>query len=524
MNKEKILEELELHNIEIEKLGITKESLKTQLENYERGVLFIKVNRPCTIGDGIQLIDDSVIEELINLNITAAQSGRLTYFVPASGAATRMFKQLQSYLNKSKGVPFDVLKEEIFWDSEAKAVYEFISNIKHFAFYDNLKAILKNENINIDKLNDDDDISIVLKSVLNEGGLNYSFLPKGAILFHKYENEFRTAFEEHVYEVASSSGSRDNIKIHFTISEEHSQIFSDIISKSVKKIEKNNIQLEVSFSYQKKSTNTITLTDDNQLFKDSLGMPVFRPAGHGALIENINDIEADIILIKNIDNILPSGKNELSGKYKKIMTGYLISVQKEIFSYLRQLENKKINENIIAEIKEFSTRLLSIIFPADFNKQTNQYKSEFLFSVLNRPLRVCGMVKNEGHPGGGPFWVKNTKGEISIQIVEESQINIKNPKQLKIFKASTHFNPVDLVCGVRDYKGRNFGLKDFVDRTAGLITAKSYEGHPIKTLELPGLWNGSMAYWNTIFIEIPAETFNPVKVVNDLLKPAHQLL
>lgn len=523
MNKEKIFEELELHNIEIEKLGITKESIRNQLEIFERGALFIKVNKPCTIGDGIQIIDESVFEEVINLHKTAAQSGRLTYFVPASGAATRMFKQLQSYLNKSKGVPFFVLREEIFSDSDAKAVYEFLSNIKCFAFYDKLKSILKKENIDIDNLNDDDDISIVLKSVLDENGLNYSFLPKGAILFHKYNNECRTPFEEHLYEAAISTGNEGNIKIHFTISEEHSQIFSDIINETVKRFENNNVHLEVSSSFQKKSTNTITLTTENQLFKDSLGIPVFRPAGHGALIENLNELEADIILIKNIDNILPSGKNELPVKYKKIMTGYLISVQKEIFSYLRQLENKKINELIITEIKEFSTRLLSKIFPAEFDKQTNEFKSEFLFSVLNRPLRVCGMVKNEGHPGGGPFWVKNSEGEISLQIIEESQININNPKQFNIFKSSTHFNPVDLVCGVRDFKGRNFDLRDFVDRKSGLITTKSYEGNAIKTLELPGLWNGAMAYWNSIFVEIPSETFNPVKVVNDLLKPAHQL-
>lgn len=524
MNKVKLLEELEFQNSEIINSAISKESIITQLEIFERGALFANIIRPCTINDGIQIIEDSRFEELILLHESAAQSGRLTNFIPASGAATRMFKNLQVYLNKSEGVPYAVLKEDKFSDTDAKAVYEFILNLKRFAFYNELKNILDEKNIDPENLDEDDDISIILKSVLNESGLNYSWLPKGAILFHKYDNESRTAFEEHLYESAvCSSDKAGKVKIHFTISEEHREIFNDIVYKAVKKFEDYNLHLIVTCSYQKKSTNTISLTIDNKIFKDSANNPVFRPAGHGALIENLNELGADIIFIKNIDNILPSTKNEISIRYKRLMSGYLLSVQKEIFSYLRQLENKKINESILSEIQKFASELLSITFPPDFNRQTIHYKIEYLFSILNRPLRVCGMVKNEGHPGGGPFWVKNSKGEVSIQIVEESQININNSRQFKIFSSSTHFNPVDMVCAVKNFNGENFDLKKYVDSTSGLITTKSYQGIPVKTLELPGLWNGAMAYWNTIFIEIPPETFNPVKVVNDLLNPAHQL-
>ena len=241
------------------------------------------------------------------------------------------------------------------------------------------------------------------------------------------------------------------------------------------------------------------------------------------MIENLNELDCDIVLIKNIDNILPSTKNDESIKYKKLMTGFLVSIQEKIFNYLRMIESKEVNNKVISEITKFASEFLLISLPGEFDKQTTDEKATYLFSKLNRPLRVCGMVRNEGHPGGGPFFVRNSNGEISIQIVEESQINKNNSEHLEIFKASTHFNPVDMVCALRDYKGKKYNLKNYVDESSGLITTKSYEGKSLKALELPGLWNGAMAYWNTVFVEMPADTFNPVKEINDLLKPAHQV-
>lgn len=519
-----ILKELDKHLAEINTFGISKEQIIQQLKLFESGTGFIDVIEPCKKGNGIFAVDETQHTELIEIYSLAALSGRLTKFVPASGAATRMFSKIQSYLNESGDIYFSKLKSDSCKYPKAKSVFEFITNLQNFAFYDELKSILTRENIFSENIKDDSNISVILKRLLDPEGLNYAFYPKGALPFHKYENKARTAFEEHLFEAAKLVLDQSNkVKVHFTISEEHTELFLKIINMSVNEFEMKGIQLEVDYSYQKKSTNIVSVTPDNKLFLDSKGNLVFRPAGHGALIENLDEIDGDIILVKNIDNILPSTKNDLSILYQKIMTGFLISIQKQIFCYLNSIENKNYNEKLISEITEFAKEMLQLYLPEDFDKHTTDAKADYLFLKLNRPLRVCGMVKNEGHPGGGPFFVQNKDGEVSIQIVEESQINQNNSKHLKIFKASTHFNPVDMILGVRDYKGRKFNLKNFVDETSGIITTKTYEGKTIKVLELPGLWNGSMAYWNTVFIEIPAETFNPVKEINDLLKQAHKV-
>ena len=524
MDKEEILKELNTHFAEINKFGISTEQIVHQLEIFERGALFADIIKPCKKGDGIFVIDESKHQELLEIHRLAAISGRLIKFVPASGAASRMFSKIQSYLNESEFIPYSKLKEDSAKNSDARSVYEFITNLKYFAFYDQLKAILKNENIDLETISDEDDVSIILKRVLDSKGLNYSFYPKGAILFHKHKEKSRTAFEEHLFEAINLAADQSNsVKIHFTIAEEHSDLVSQIINNSTNELKKGGIKLNVTYSYQKKSTNTISVTLDNKPFKESNGKFVFRPAGHGALIENLNELDCDIVLIKNIDNILPSTKNDESIKYKKLMTGFLVSIQEQIFNYLQMIESKKANGKVISEITKFVSEFLSISLPGEFDKQTTDEKAAYLFSKLNRPLRVCGMVKNEGHPGGGPFFVRDLNGAISIQIVEESQINKENSEHLEIFNASTYFNPVDMVCALRDFKGKKYNLKNYVDGSSGLITTKSYEGKSLKALELPGLWNGSMTYWNTVFVEMPADTFNPVKEINDLLKPAHQV-
>ncbi|HSL90504.1 MAG TPA: DUF4301 family protein [Ignavibacteriaceae bacterium] len=524
MNKEKLLRELKEHSSEIVEKGITEKQILDQLEVFERGKLFTDIIKPCVKGDGIFVIDESQYDELLVNYRSAAILGRLTKFVPASGAATRMFKCLQSYLNISETISIAGLKKEMHTDSDAKSVYVLINNIKYFAFYEDLKSLLSIEKFDLDNISDDDDISIILRKVLDSSGLNYSFYPKGAILFHKYNGEKRTAFEEHIFEAAELLIDQSGVlRIHFTISEEHVELFNEIINKAIKHFHKQSVQVNVTYSFQKKSTDTISVTLDNQLFKDSNNKLVFRPAGHGALIENLNDLDADIVLIKNIDNILPSTQNAESVKSKKILTGFLIKLQKQVFNYIKILDSKNVNEIIINEIKSFVSDFLSVLLTDSFERKTTDEKADYLFDRLNRPLRVCGMVKNEGHPGGGPFWARNKNDEVSVQIVEESQINKRDRSKADIFEASTHFNPVDLICAVRDFNGKKFNLKNFVDESSGLITTKTFEGRQLKALELPGLWNGAMAYWNTVFVEIPAETFNPVKEINDLLKPQHRL-
>lgn len=525
MDAEKLIIQLKKHQNELDKLDITIDQALHQLEIFSRGMPYADIIKPCRINDGIFVIDKSRCDELIEYHKQAALSGRLMKFVPASGASTRMFTNLQSYLNSSGRITLSKLKKDADNNSSVKSVSEFIENIKRFAFFDELREVLKKCKIDLQNLNDKDDITQIIKKTLNPDGLNYSFYPKGAILFHKYAEETRTAFEEHIYEaVELVKDQPGTVRIHFTISEEHTNLFLKIISKTVNDSIAKEVFIKTTFSYQKQSTNTISVTLENELFLDENGQLVFRPGGHGALIENLNDISGDIVLIKNIDNILPATKNKKSVMYTKIMTGFLISIQKELFSYLRILEQKKINESLVAEIKEFASKYFSVQFNNDFHKLITEMKASYLFDKLNRPIRVCGVVKNEGHPGGGPFWVKNSRNEISLQIVEESQIDKNNPTQLKALKEATHFNPVDIVCAVKDYNGNNFNLKKYVDTETGLITNKTHEGKPLKALELPGLWNGGMADWNTLFVEIPKETFNPVKEINDLLNPAHQVI
>lgn len=517
MNKKELITELNAHSSELADYGISIKDIVKQLEIFSSGALFTRIQRPCRINDGIKLFNDADKDNLLQNYNSAAGENRLIKFVPASGAATRMFKNILAYLSENDSIEKASHNQDAQSNSNTDYIHHFINNIQNFAFYKKLKSVLIRDNIS------EEDVNLVLKRVIDETGLNYANYPKGAILFHSYGGEYRTAFEEHLFEAAAlCTGNNSNVKIHFTISEEHEKLFNQIINKAVRKPELNNFKFDISYSFQKKSTDTISLTEDNQLLKDENGQIVLRPAGHGALIENLNDLKADIVIIKNIDNILPSNKNETSIYYKKLMIGYLNKIQSKIFKYLELLETQNCGDTLIDEITEFSATELLIDIPDNFNNLPIEQKAEYLFEKLNRPLRICGMVKNEGEPGGGPFWVLDNKSSPSLQIVEQAQINRNDADQIKIFNDSTHFNPVDIVCGLKDYKGNNFNLKTFIDETTGLITRKSYGGINIKTLELPGLWNGGMAYWNTIFTEIPVETFNPVKTVNDLLKPGHQ--
>jgi hypothetical protein len=522
MNKIEIeLEKVHDYLIENVSTEISLSSIEDQLKLFYFGVKVPALAKPCTIGDGIHRLSDDETYELLTLHSEAARAGRIIKFVPASGAASRMFHKLQSVLNRFKNFRLSEIESEISVDKECKSVHEFLTNLKKFAFYDDLKNVLNVDDPDIDKLIHETPAEI-LKAVLSDKGLNYSFKPKGAIKFHKYRIENRTAFDEQIYESLKYLIDFNNkVRIHFTISEEHKNLFVEIAEK-IKSDMKYHYNLDLTFSYQKKSTDTIAVNVNNEVLFDVNKKLMLRPAGHGALLENLNDLNADIVIIKNIDNLSTDNLSAATILYKKLLTGYLVKTQNQIFELLNSLDRKDFSKKSFDEMIKFAEDKFSITKPADFKNWTEETKHKFLFDKLNRPIRVCGMVKNADEPGGGPFWIKNEDGSLSLQIVEQAQINLNDENQKNIFKQSTHFNPVDLVCGLKDYKGNNFNLHNFVDHQSGIITKKSKDGVELKALELPGLWNGSMADWITIFIEVPITTFNPVKEVNDLLRREHQ--
>lgn len=518
---EQEIQQLEKLIKEGEKISVSLDSIRKQLELFYNGVKIPVLSKPCTIDDGIKLFKSNEIDELYGYHKEAIYNYKLVKFVPASGAASRMFQKLQSVLNKYDDFSLDDLFTKTDKEKECKYVYEFLLNIKSFAFYDDLKHILN--------VSDDELISIsknnpakILRAVLFNPGLDYASKPKGAIKFHKYNSANRTAFEEQIYEsINYLADALDNIRIHFTISEEHEKLFLEIINK-LKTGFNNKYNLEITYSYQKKSTDTVAVDNENNIILNKNGNIVLRPGGHGALIENLNDLNADIVVIKNIDNLCKENFSVETIKFKKLLIGLTIKLQKKLFDLLRKLDELKIQESDLDEISGFVERELFISKPSGFENWKLDKKIKHFHNMLNRPIRVCGMVKNEGEPGGGPFWINESDGSLSLQIIEQAQINLNDESQKSIFNKSTHFNPVDIVCGIRDYKGNKFNLKDFVDHRSGIITKKSKDGVELKALELPGLWNGSMANWITVFVEVPISTFNPVKEINDLLKTAHQ--
>lgn len=501
--------------------NINLDTIRKQLKLFNDGVKVPVLVRPCTISDGIIQINPNEFDSLLKLHSEASKKGRLMKFVPASGAASRMFQKLLSVLNENDELDLIALKKLAEEDKNYKAAYDLLTNINQFAFYDDIKAVLKVNDSKLSEIISNQPFK-VLKVLLFEHGLNYASKPKGAIKFHKYENENRTAFEEHIYEsVNYLLDNSKQIKIHFTISEEHQGLFTNIIDEFKKKLKKD-FKVIHSHSFQKKSTDTVAVNEDNEILFDKTGNIIMRPGGHGALIENLNDLNADIVIIKNIDNLSVEPLAEETVFYKKLLTGYLIQIQNQVFKYIRILDNCNPETVDLEGIINFCKDKIFINTPAEFDNYSRSEKVNFLYKKLNRPIRVCGMVKNEGEPGGGPFWVKEDDGTLSLQIIEQAQINLNDEQQKEIFKGSTHFNPVDLVCGLRDYKGKNFNLHNFIDHQSGIVTQKSKDGIQLKALELPGLWNGAMADWITVFIEVQISTFNPVKEINDLLRKQHQ--
>ena len=495
--------------------GLTVDDVETQMMNFITGFPYVKLLAPATKGNGIMELSEKEIGEKILYYETNSSKHQILKFVPASGAATRMFKDLLEFSGLYMGIKYTL--------KEFPSVQKTIENLSKFAFYDELKTKFNSHSVDIDEYLSNGNYTNIVNYILTEIGLNYGKYPKAFITFHKYENEerpYRCALEEHFVEAANYSKQEDGVvNIHFTVSPEHKQGFEEIIEK-IKPIYqlRFNVKYNVSFSIQKESTDTVAVNQDNTLAYDKEDNIVFRPSGHGALIENLNDIKGDIIFIKNIDNVAHDKIKSYTYKYKKLIAGVLLQIQEEVFAALKALEKGSLNSQEVVDIIALTNKI-GINLTDKEKAQDNIL--EIIFNKLNRPIRVCGMVRNQGEPGGGPFWVEK-KGEKSLQIIESAQVNLRDEFQKEIFSSSTHFNPVDLVCGVKSYNGNNFDLKQYIDDQTGFISTKSKDGRLIKAQELPGLWNGAMADWITIFVEVPLETFTPVKVVNDLLRDEHQ--
>lgn len=493
--------------------NISEKQVLEQLEIFKAGYPSLPIIQASSPDKGIHLVANEEINQYMEEWSKYLEKDKtILKFVPASGAASRMFKDLFEFLDGDELVP------------SAQNVKHFFQKIQNFAFYDLLNQVcFKNEGKEIPALITENNYKAVVANLLDEKGLNYGFLPKGLLLFHAYADKKRTPLMEHLAEGAMyAKNAAGKVNIHFTVSKEHRALFEKhFVDEHSAFAQAHAATFSVSFSEQKPSTDTIAADEHNQAFRNDEGELLFRPGGHGALIENLNDLDADIIFIKNIDNVVPDALKNPTIIYKKVIAGMLVDLQQQVFDYLSVMDKGQLTDDKLAEIADFCEKALNNV-----NPQIGELKGEalqaYLYGKLNRPIRVCGMVKNTGEPGGGPFQVVNPDGTNSTQILESSQIDINNPEEKAKLMSSTHFNPVDLVCAVKNYKGEKFDLLAHVDKNTGFISHKSFNGKALKALELPGLWNGAMSDWNTVFVEVPISTFNPVKTVNDLLRVEHQ--
>ena len=492
--------------------GISESQIERQLGQFKTGFPFLRLEAAAAIGRGIVAPTDAERKEYVDCWQQYKAAGKkVVKFVPASGAASRMFKDMFAFVD----APYDVPTT----DFEKK----YFDNIDKFAFYGELDAAcLKNEGHSIKELIAAGNYKAVAANMLRAEGLNYGQLPKGLLLFHNYPEGPRTPMEEHLVEGALYAASNGESHVHFTVSHEHMELFKQkVAQKADGYAKKYGIRYDITFSEQKPSTDTVAANPDGTPFRNEDGSLLFRPGGHGALIENLNEIDADVIFVKNIDNVVPDRLKGDTVEWKQVIAGILVSLQQRAFDYLRLLDTGNYTHEQIEEIIRFVQQDLCCR-KHDIKDLEDAELVIYLKGKLNRPMRVCGVVKNVGEPGGGPFLTYNQDGTVSLQILESSQIDKSNKEYMEMFTKGTHFNPVDLVCAVRDYKGQPFDLPKFVDPTTGFISQKSKSGKELQALELPGLWNGAMSDWNTIFVEVPLSTFNPVKTVNDLLREQHQ--
>ncbi|MUV04750.1 DUF4301 family protein [Flavobacterium rakeshii] len=504
---------------QIYSLGITTAKIKSQLNTFKKGISKVVLDRPASVKDGIKALSKKETEDYAAFFNQKKNNLTLKKFVPASGAATRMFKFLNEFL-----LNFDPVNDTVnayINKRRDEALKVFLIGADKFPFF---KEVLEEskKHPEYSEWTKDERYYNFIKILLTNEKFDFANKPKGILPFHQYDGFTATPIYEHLKESVSYAHSNGKAHVHFTISQEHLDGFIDCIKEVKDDIEKESgIDIDIDFSYQHKQTDTLAVDMNNKPFRDSDGKLFFRPGGHGALIENLNQLQSDVVFIKNIDNVSHNNIKTIS-LYKKALAGILLELQEKVFGYLKKIEKGNVPANEIDEIFDFAKNGLFLNIPPDVNKYTCEHKIEFLTELLNRPIRICGMVKNEGEPGGGPFWVKSKDGKLSLQIVESSQIDLENKSQNEIFSYSTHFNPVDLVCGLKNYKGEYFDLREYTDPDTGFIVTKNRMGHDVKSYELPGLWNGAMAGWITVFTEVPLDTFNPVKNVNDLLKASHQ--
>lgn len=493
---------------------ISLDDIENHLNFLKRGCSKKELSRAATYNDGILKFNAESISHYVNFFENQAPSLQIEKFVPASGAASRMFGFLTKFI-ASFDPEADCLQNYIAANNESD-LHNFISNIDKFPFYEQILEIVKKQYSDYDHFADSKKYFHFISIMLGGNHLNFAQKPKGVLPFHNTNGKPSTPVEAHLKEALNYANSNNKIRLHFTLTNQHQSMFEQIIS-AFTSVQKAN--LTVNFSCQEPATDTIALDENNCPVRIN-GQLYLRPSGHGALINNLNKLDSDLIFIKNIDNVTCNNIVEET-TYKKALAGHLLTVQSKIFNYLESFDADAITQNTLHKAVKFAKEDLNIQLPSSFDAATSEQQKQLLANLLNRPIRVCGMVKNQGEPGGGPFWV-NDGGEISLQIIETTQIDLQNPEQQKILQSATHFNPVDLVCAIKNYKKEKFNLPDFVDPNSGFIVHKNIDGRDIKAYELPGLWNGAMAKWITIFVEVPQSTFNPVKTVNDLLKPAHQ--
>lgn len=506
---------MELNEKDLEILnakGISEEKLAEELEMLKNGFPYLRIEAPATPGNGIFVLTQELEDQSSDLwNQYLDKGGKVLKMVPASGAASRMFKDLFAFVNGKKDKPDnDFMKK-------------FFEHIEEFAFFAVLNAkCIELYGLSIDSLVKEKRYKDVVKALIEKEGLNYGQLPKALLRFHRVPGTSRTAIEEHLAEGAQyASGKDGKVRVHFTVSEDHLPLVNLKFEEMKGKLEHEyDVEYELSTSVQKPSTDTVAANLDGAPYREKGGL-FFRPGGHGALIENLNDLDADVIFIKNIDNVVPDARRLDTIRYKKVIGGVLVGIKQKADNYCRLLKKGTPSEAELDEMMDFLHKVLCITHDSA-NGMNSEEKAAYIYSKLNRPYRVCGMVKNEGEPGGGPFLAYNPDGTVSPQILESTQIDPKNKEAQKMLKEATHFNPVDLVVCTRDWEGKKFNLPEYVDKATGFISQKSREGVEIKALELPGLWNGAMSDWNTVLVEVPVSTFNPVKTVNDLLRPVHQ--
>ena len=505
---------------QIASLGIAPEEVHRQIRLFAEPPPFAVLVRPATIGDGIRRLSAADIAASADAWADACRAGRFAKFVPASGAASRMFQALLAERNRGQEMRRDAIaRRAAGGDGPARELLAFVDGIQRCAFFDDLAVVVAARGQDAKTLIREGQFDVLLDALLTASGLNYPALPKGLLAFHRYPDGGRTAFEEHLVEAAHYvRDGAGRCRLHFTVSPEHRERFEKLLATVQTRYERQySAHFDVSFSVQKVSTNTLAVDADNRPFRTADGRLLFRAGGHGALIENLNDLRADLIFIKNVDNVVPDRLKPTTIAWKQALAGCLVIVQGSIFHWLARLATETAPE-AVDDATRFVVRELGLAVPSANQRNAR----EWLIATLNRPIRVCGMVRNTGEPGGGPFWTRESDGRVSLQIVESAQVDPVAADQQAILKASTHFNPVDLVCGVRDWRGEPFDLRRFVDPAAVFISRKAQDGRRLKALELPGLWNGAMADWTTVFVEVPVETFTPVKTVTDLLRPEHQ--